>query len=82
MEEAVAAGEASRRDYSMLYDRVQKSDGKPQRWGNATSCVNGKAVLDPVEDPARLAERRQALSRPPIEEYLKTLNVFCAAERP
>lgn len=71
MEKATREGEASRSDYALLYDRVQVSMGKPQHWGNSTHCVDGRPVLDPVDDPAGLAQRRKELFQLPVEEYLK-----------
>jgi Family of unknown function (DUF6624) len=80
MEQAAKSGEASMSDYAYLYDRVQVGLGKPQRWGSQTKCVNGKPVLDPVDDPAGLAQRRKELFMMPVEDYLKMdyLVKFCA----
>jgi hypothetical protein len=80
MEQAAKSGEASMSDYAYLYDRVQVGLGKPQHWGSQTKCVNGKPVLDPVDDPAGLAQRRKELFMMPIEDYLKMdyLVKFCA----
>ena len=80
MEAAAKSGEASMSDYAYLYDRVQVGLGKPQHWGTQTKCVNGKPVLDPIDDPAGLAQRRQELFMMPIESYLKNeyLVKFCA----
>jgi hypothetical protein len=77
MRRAVAKGEASQRNYVFLYDRVMKREGKRQHWGTQTTCVDGKAVLDPVDDPAGLEARRKDLYFPPMEEYLKSLNASC-----
>jgi hypothetical protein len=74
MRRAVAAREASQRNFVYLYDRVMKGEGKPKHWGTQTSCVNGKAVLDPVDDPSGLYERRKELYLPPIVQYLDSLN--------
>ena len=79
LERLAQQGEASRHRYALLFDRVQKGLGKPQRWGTQTSCVNGKAVMDPVEDPERLDERRRELYFDPIEEYVRGLDESCAA---
>ncbi len=71
LERAAGVGEASKSDFAYLYDRVQVGLGKPQRWGTQVSCKQGKPVLDAVEDPAGLDQRRKALSMMPIERYLK-----------
>jgi hypothetical protein len=70
MEREVSGREASRADYALLYDRVMIAEGKLQRWGSQTKCVDGKAVLDPVEDPSGLDERRRALFMQPVDQYL------------
>jgi hypothetical protein len=70
MERAVSEREASRSDYALLYDRVMVGEGKLQRWGSQTKCLDGKAVLDPVEDPGGLDNRRRALFMQSIEHYL------------
>jgi hypothetical protein len=78
MERAVSERQASRADYALLYDRVMVGEGKLQRWGSQTKCVDGKAVLDPVEDPAGLDDRRRALFMQPVEQYLDVLtDQFC-----
>lgn len=71
LERAATAGEASKSDFAYLYDRVQVRLGKPQRWGTQVSCKQGKPVLDAVEDPPGLDQRRKQLSMMPIERYLK-----------
>ncbi|MEO8661271.1 MAG: DUF6624 domain-containing protein [Bryobacteraceae bacterium] len=71
LEKAAKANDASASDHAYLYDRVQVGLGKPQRWGTQTKCVDGKAELSPVEDPANLDARRQELYLMPIADYLK-----------
>ena len=66
LEKAAHRGEASKSDYAYLYDRVQVGLGKPQRWGTQVKCVAGKPVLDTVEDPSGLDQRRKELSMMPI----------------
>jgi hypothetical protein len=81
MERATSEREASRADYALLYDRVMVGEGKLQRWGSQTKCVDGKAVLDPVEDPASLDDRRRALFMQPVEHYLGLVtDKFCRRE--
>ncbi len=75
-------GEASRQNYALLFDRVQKGLGKPQRWGTQVSCMDGRAVLDPVEDSTNLDKRRAELFMPPMEEYMEMMQAACARMRP
>jgi hypothetical protein len=81
LEEAAKSGDASMSDYAYLYDRVQIGIGRLQLWGTQTNCKNGKPVLAPVADPARLDVRRQELFMLPIREYLRMdyLVRFCKA---
>jgi hypothetical protein len=75
-------GEASRQNYALLFDRVQKGLGMPQRWGTQVSCMEGRAVLDPVEDATNLDKRRAEMFMPPMEEYMKVMQAACAKVRP
>jgi hypothetical protein len=75
-------GEASRQNYALLFDRVQKGLGTPQRWGTQVSCVEGRAVLDPVEDTTNLDKRRAEMFMPPMEEYMTMMQAACAKMRP
>jgi len=75
---ATDTGEASKVDYAYLYDRVTTNEGKPQHWGTQTTCKNGKPVLDPVDDPAGLEQRRSELQLMPLDKYLKMLAPDCA----
>ncbi|MCU1236814.1 MAG: hypothetical protein JWP63_4781, partial [Candidatus Solibacter sp.] len=82
LEKAAASGEASKSNFAYLWDRVQVRLGKPQRWGTQVSCKQGKVVLDAIEDPERLDQRRKELNLMPIEKYLKVdyLVRTCAAQ--
>jgi hypothetical protein len=77
MEHAADAGEASKVDYAYLYDRVQTNEGKLQYWGTQTTCKNGKAVMNPVDDPAGLQKRRNELELMPLDKYLESLAPYC-----
>jgi hypothetical protein len=82
LEKAAASGEASKSNFAYLWDRVQVRLGKAQRWGTQVSCKQGKVVLDAIEDPERLDQRRKELNLMPIEKYLKVdyLVRTCAAQ--
>ena len=55
---AVAAGEASRANLAYLEDRVRVHDGRPQLYGTQFTVTDGEFGPCPIEDPARLDERR------------------------
>lgn len=82
LERLVEQGEASRQNYTLLFDRVRRGDGKPQLYGNSAQCEDGKAVLDPVEDEEHLVKRRAELHLPPIDEYLAQLQAVCMNQAP
>jgi hypothetical protein len=62
-----------RSDYAGIVDKVLVGEGKPQRFGNVYNFRDGKAFQAPVEDPARLDERRAKYLLPPMAEYKKML---------
>jgi len=76
-EAAVKAGEGSPMELAYLQDRVATREGGKQRFGTQIACVNGRATLAPVEDPAGLDERRRERRLPPIAEYLKLSEEGC-----
>jgi len=79
LEHAVAAGEASKRDYAFLLDRVRMHQGKPQIYG--TQFMNSK--LWTIEDPDHVDDRRRALGLGPLKEYLKqTQEIYHFSNRP
>lgn len=78
MRSALAQGEASSTNYAYLFDRVQVDEGKPQHWGTQAHCEGIEAKLFPVDDPARLDDRRAALAMEPIAQYLSSLKSLCA----
>ena len=82
LKRAVDDGDGSKVDYAYLYDRVMVRAGKPQHWGTqGGGCENGKTSLDPVDDPAGLAQRRKELHLMPIDQYVAILNSMCEQEQ-
>ena len=84
MEKAMEKKEASKASYAYLYDRVMIGEGKPQHWGTQGKCEDGKAKLQPVDDPTHLEQRRREAGIYPAseEKYLKLLASHCAAANP
>ena len=66
-------GEVDKADIAYLTDRVLSAAGKPQRFGTQVEVVDGRAVVNNVEDEANLDKRRAELGLPPISEYLKLI---------
>lgn len=63
-------GEVSPKDIAYLVDRVRVGEGKKQLYGTQLKTVDGKMVLNAVEDIANLNRRRQEAAMMPIEVYL------------
>ena len=74
LERMALAGEADTTAFAAMYDRVQKSQGKPQRYGTQFDCVEHRPVLYRLEDPARVEEfRRQMKFELTLAEHVRGL---------
>lgn len=73
LEKAVAQGEAEGQDLAYLTDRVLVADKKPQRYGTQFATVDGKTVLQPLEDEAHVDERRAAVGLGTLAEYMEQM---------
>jgi hypothetical protein len=60
-------------DIATIMDKVLVSEGKPQRFGTQFTISDGRAHMDPVEDPAHLDQRRAQYLLLPMTEYKKAL---------
>jgi hypothetical protein len=56
-------------DIAPLIDKVLLSRGQLQRFGTRFKITGGKMVLEPVEDPKHLEERRARYLLPPMKIY-------------
>ena len=79
MEKGVATGEVAGADVAMLADRVAVHRGRPQRYGTQAKLLDGRLVLDPIEDSAHVDQRRAALGMPPLREYVRVLDSMYTA---
>jgi hypothetical protein len=61
IEARVAKGEAAGADYALMYDRLATTEGRPQRYGSQTHCVNGRMEPFPLEDPAKVDALRKQM---------------------
>jgi hypothetical protein len=75
--DAVARGDGSANDLAYLTDRVELSEGKPQRYGTQfefkTEC---ELVLKPLDDPEAVDRRRKAAGMPPLASYIAQAEQF------
>jgi len=60
-------------DVAILTDKLLLADGKRQLYGTQFRLENGAVEMEPVEDPARLDERRAAYDLMPMKEYRRSL---------
>jgi hypothetical protein len=75
MEPLLASGDASRRNYAFMLDRVLIRKGRPQRFGTQGACMDGKIAISPIEDATNVASRRAEMELQPMEEYEQLLGV-------
>lgn len=70
LEPLVAAGEVDGQSYGLMYDRLAINVGRPQRYGSQMTCKAGKYVVDRLEAPETVDERRKAMGFPEtLAEY-------------
>jgi hypothetical protein len=70
LEKAVQEGDATPRFVAYLTDRVRIAEKRPQLYGTQfRKDDNGEQVPYPIEDPARVDERRAQLGMAPLEVY-------------
>lgn len=66
---------------AMLEDRIRFFEGRPQRYGTQLDWdAEGRLSPGEVEDPQALAERREAVGLPPLEEQVENARNRAAAE--
>jgi hypothetical protein len=80
LKRAVAAGEATGKNYAYLLDRVRMHQGKPQIYGTQFRTRDGVTEAHPIEDPNHLDERRRAVGLGPWADYEKQMLGDAAAK--
>lgn len=73
MMQAAAPGEVSLPDLALITDRVRVGQGLPQLFGSQFSAVDGRWIADPIDDVARLDERRASMGLPPMADYVRMI---------
>ncbi len=70
MQQHSSDGQTDWKSYAYLYDRVQANANRPQRYGTQGGCVGKRwKHREPVEDEARLDQRRAKVGLLPIADY-------------
>ena len=79
---AVAYGDADPVHYAYLLDRVRMSDGLDQLYGSQfVTGPDGELTPWPVDDPAKVEERRRRLGLPPFAEHAAAMSEQWHARR-
>src|SRR6266702_8368178 len=73
LEKLAENGEIDGSALAMFVDKTLIAAGKLQRYGNDFKLADGKMQMYAVEDPERLAERRERATLPPLAVYKHTL---------
>jgi hypothetical protein len=71
--QAVMDGEASPTHLAYLQDRVALNRGRPQLYGTQFVQRDGRLEPHPIEDEARVDERRAAVGLEPLADYARRL---------
>lgn len=70
---AVKKDKEQRPEFAGLYDRLRVSVGMKQLFGTQAASINGFLVLYPIEDEARVDDRRKQFGLKTLEESLRTM---------
>ncbi len=85
MESAVEAGEAAPHSWALLVDRVRVRRGERQLYGSQLrrDPATGAMTVEPIEDEARVDERRAGVGLEPLADYLRRFGVeYAPPEEP
>lgn len=63
-------------DLAPIIDKVLLSEGNPQLFGTVFRFEGEFMVMEPVQDPEHLDERRTQYLIPPMKEYIKMMEDF------
>lgn len=73
--------EVEARDTAYLEDRLRVHEGRPQLYGTQFTWENGELVPSPIEDDARLDERRRSVGLGPFAEYARQIRASSAPQQ-
>jgi hypothetical protein len=81
LKQNVEDGQASAKNYAMMYDRAQTDQGKSEMYGVNLICQpDGKLAPGPIVDPEQVEQRRAAIGLIPLKTYIRLGNVFAGPE--
>ncbi len=73
MKDLLPQGEADKKNYAYLTDRVLLGEGKKQLYGTQFHQVQGRWEPRPLEDPLNVDDRRKEMGLGTLEEYRKQM---------
>lgn len=74
MEKLLDSGEASRKNYAYLFDRINE----PQHYGTQGTCLDStRWVPRLIEDEANVDKRRAEAGLPPMSQYIEFASKMC-----
>jgi len=82
LEKAHRAGDVEGSQVAMLADRVATHRGRRQRYGTDARVVDGRVIIEPIDDSAHVDQRRARLGLPPLAEYKRVLDSAYAKASP
>jgi hypothetical protein len=68
------AAQIARSDVALLTDRVRQRQGRLQVYGTQFSMVDGRLVLDPIEDSANVEARRKDVGLPSLAKQAEVIS--------
>jgi uncharacterized protein DUF6624 len=69
--EAESADEVCPKHLAYLVDRIRLAEGRPQRYGTQLRMGGQGLEPAPIEEPARVDDRRHGVGLEPIAEYVR-----------
>jgi hypothetical protein len=67
---ALPKTEVAAKDVAYLVDRVELLQGRKQIYGTQLRINKGELVLEPIDDPDRVDERRAVIGLGPLADYI------------
>lgn len=71
---AYRAGELPGQDVALLTDRLASARGAAQEYGTQADFSDGRIIVKPIRDSARVDARRATMGLPPMAAYLRVLD--------
>ncbi|MBI1236360.1 MAG: hypothetical protein GC188_06720 [Alphaproteobacteria bacterium] len=73
IEPLALSGQYSGQQYALMYDRLAKREGRPQRYGTQSECVGGRLEIYTLENEDLVDDWRDQVGLGPVQPYLALL---------